>query len=84
MGMGKLREITSIYKNLGMGELPVAVIQNGTLPGERHGIGTVDSISGIVREMKLGAPAIIVLGEVVRNANVLQAAYERFSLEKAS
>lgn len=84
MGMGKLREITGIYKNLGLGGLPVAVIQNGTLPGERHGIGTVDSIHGIVEEKKLGAPAIIVLGEVVRNAKGLQATYERFALEQAS
>ena len=84
MGMGKLEEITGIYKNLGMGEVPVAVIQNGTLPDEKHGIGTVDSISGIVQEKKLGSPAIIVLGEVVRNVKGLQVTYEQFAFEKAS
>ena len=72
MGMGKLREITQIYHDLGLGELPVAVIQNGTLPNEKQGVGTVDSIGDIVEEKNLGAPAIIVLGEVVRNARDTQ------------
>ena len=68
MGMGKLDKIVRIYRNLGKSELPAAVIQNGTRPDEKHGIGTVDNISDIVERQNLGAPAIIVLGEVVRNA----------------
>lgn len=84
MGMGKLAQITQIFKDLGRGQLPVAVVQNGTLPSEKHGLGTVDSILDIVKEENLGAPAIIVLGEVVCNAQELKMTCEKFALERAS
>jgi uroporphyrin-III C-methyltransferase len=36
------------------------------MPDERIVTGTINSISSIVKEEKIGAPAIIVIGEVVR------------------
>lgn len=65
MGMHKLQEITEIFRQAGKGETPVAIIQNGTLPDERVGIGTLDTITTVAREQGLGSPAIIVIGEVV-------------------
>ncbi|MDJ0645469.1 MAG: uroporphyrinogen-III C-methyltransferase [Flavobacteriaceae bacterium] len=67
MGMGKLHEITSVFKLFGKGEAPVAVIQNGTLPKEKMGIGTVSNIVDIVKEKQLQNPAVIVIGEVVKH-----------------
>jgi uroporphyrin-III C-methyltransferase len=46
------------------GEMPVAIIQNGTTPEEKVGIGTIDTIQETVVN-KLSSPAIIVIGEVV-------------------
>ena len=84
MGMGKLNEITRIFQRLGKGQLPAAVIQNGTMANEKYGVGHVDTITSIVEEQGLGAPAIIILGEVVRNARSLRSTYQRLALETAS
>lgn len=65
MGINKLAEIVSIYRNEGRCELPVAVIQNGSLPDEKIALGTVDTIVEQVQREGIGAPAVIVIGEVV-------------------
>lgn len=66
MGMRQLPKITAIFRALGKGDLPVAVIQNGSLPDEQVAIGTVGTIEQQVAERGMSAPSIIVLGEVVR------------------
>jgi uroporphyrin-III C-methyltransferase len=45
--------------------MPVAIIQNGTTPEEKVGIGTINTIQRVVAEHNLSSPAIIVIGEVV-------------------
>lgn len=65
MGMKKLPEIVEVFSKNGKNDLPVAVIQNGSLPNEKTGIGTIETIVEIVYREKLGAPAIIVIGDVV-------------------
>ncbi|WP_369810737.1 uroporphyrinogen-III C-methyltransferase [Tenacibaculum finnmarkense] len=71
MGMGKLSEIVSLFKEENKHDLPVAIIQNGTTSEEKIGIGTVDTIEQIVLENQLENPAIIVLGEVVKHREEL-------------
>jgi uroporphyrin-III C-methyltransferase len=65
MGMSKLDQIVALFQKESKGEMPVAIIQNGTTPQEKVGIGTVDTIQKIVAEKNLSSPAIIVIGEVV-------------------
>ena len=65
MGFSKLPEIVSLYKKLGLNYLPIAVIQNGSLPDEKTALGTIDTIEEVVAELEIGTPAIIVIGEVV-------------------
>lgn len=65
MGMAKLPEIVNLFKAQGKNKLPVAIIQDGTTKKEKIGIGSVDTIEGIVSKNQLSNPAIIVLGEVV-------------------
>ena len=65
MGMGKLAEIVSIYKENNRENLPIAVIQDGTKDEENSGVGTINTIEKIVEEKKLSSPAIIIIGEVV-------------------
>lgn len=79
MGLGKLKEIVSIYKSFHRNDTPVAVIQNGSLPTENIALGSIDTIVEAVEQERIGSPAIIVIGEVVRKNP--QAAYV-LALEK--
>ena len=65
MGMSKILEIVSTYKKLGKSDLPIAIIQNGFMPNENIGIGTIATIEEIIAEKSLSNPAIIIIGEVV-------------------
>jgi uroporphyrin-III C-methyltransferase len=76
MGMSKLDEIVAIFQKEGKGETPVAIIQNGTTPEEKTGMGTISSIQQVVFEKKLSSPAIIVIGEVVRDSKKSDRFYE--------
>lgn len=76
MGLSKLPEIVKIYQEAGRGKLPIAVIQNGSLPSEKIALGTVDTIEGAVKDQEIGAPAVIVIGEVV-------AKHKQFGLEQS-
>ena len=71
MGMGKLQEIIQLFKTEKKNDLPVAIIQNGTRPDEKIGIGTVDTIENIVAEKGLKNPAIILFGEVVKHRQAI-------------
>ncbi|WP_075344327.1 uroporphyrinogen-III C-methyltransferase [Tenacibaculum agarivorans] len=73
MGMSKLSQIVSLFQQEGKHDLPVAIIQEGTTPQEKVGIGTVTTIEEIVEEKQLSNPAIIVLGDVVSHRQKLHA-----------
>jgi len=64
MGMRKLREIAALWSSYGRGNTPVLVIQNGSLPDERRALGRIDNIADRVEAAGMGAPGIIIIGEV--------------------
>lgn len=70
MGTKKLTEIVGIYQQLNKGHLPIAIIQNATFPDEKICVGTVDTIVELAENQKIGAPAVIVIGEVVHAKNL--------------
>jgi uroporphyrin-III C-methyltransferase len=72
MGLGKIREIMDIFSEFQKSEMPVAVIQDGTLDNQRCVVGTVSSISSIVENENISSPAIIVVGEVVKYSNEIE------------
>lgn len=76
MGMGKIKQIVKIFTQNGKGKTPVGIIQNGTTNREKTGFGTIQNIEKIIAEKELGTPAIIVIGEVVRERQQLQALFE--------
>jgi uroporphyrin-III C-methyltransferase len=76
MGMSKLEEIVTLFKAEGKNEMPVAIIQNGTTTNEKTGIGTIESIEQVVEKKKLSAPAVIIIGEVVRHSHKLRSFYQ--------
>ncbi len=71
MGMSKLTEIVKLFEQEGKKETPVAIIQEGTTENEKIGIGTVASITSVVKEKQLSNPAIIIIGEVVGHRKTL-------------
>lgn len=71
MGMSKLSEILNLFRNEGKSAMPVAIIQEGTTENEKIGVGTVATIEAKVRKQRLSNPAIIVIGEVVRQRQKL-------------
>ncbi len=48
------------------GGCPVAIVERGFLPTQRTTVGTVESIAEIAAEVGVEAPAVIVVGDVVR------------------
>jgi uroporphyrin-III C-methyltransferase len=81
MGMSKLDQIVAIFKGENKGDLPVAIIQNGTTEQEKIGIGTIDTIAAVVAEEALTSPAIIVIGEVVKESQKLRYFYEELTID---
>jgi uroporphyrin-III C-methyltransferase len=68
MGISKVDEIMECFKKHGKTETPVAIIQNGTLPNQKHVIGTVATVGSLMKIEDIHSPGIIIIGEVVRNA----------------
>ena len=65
MGLGKIAEICAMYCQAGRGHLPMAVVQNGTRADEQCVVGQVWNIPKLAAEQGVGAPAVLIIGEVV-------------------
>jgi len=63
MGLSKLDAVVAHYLNEGRGDLPVAIISNGSLAEEQVIAGTVDSILDEARDQKPASPALLIFGE---------------------
>ncbi len=81
MGMGKLNEIVKVFSAENKQNTPIAIIQNGTTKNEKFGVGTIETISRIVKEKKLSSPAIIIIGEVVRERVKLNSIFQELKEE---
>ncbi len=67
MGVSMLaRNVKELIKHGKPGDTPVAVIENGTRPDQRVIIGTLADIVGLCKQRKVKAPAITVIGDVVK------------------
>lgn len=66
MGMSKLNEIVRVFTDADKENVAIAIIQNGTRENEKIGIATIKTIEKVVVEKQLSSPAIIVIGEVVK------------------
>lgn len=72
MGLANLPETVRRLLACGLdASTPAAVVTNGTLPDQRTVIGTLSTISGLVREAALEPPATLVIGEVVRLRDII-------------
>jgi len=75
MGLANLAGIVTGLRGAGMpASMPVAVVQNGTLPSQRSVISQLDEVVEAVASEGLVSPALVVVGDVVKFAvrNVVQ------------
>ncbi|MGB7394530.1 MAG: uroporphyrinogen-III C-methyltransferase [Pricia sp.] len=84
MGMSKLSQIVSLFRQEGKSEMPIAIIQNGTRDEEKVGIGTMASIEEVVRRQQLANPAIIIIGEVVRHREHILKIQKKYGVASAN
>ncbi len=72
MGLNKLADIAAIFSEAGKKTEAVAVISNGTLPNQRTVVGNIGNIVYRAGYENIPAPAVIVIGEVVKQSGLLK------------
>lgn len=75
MGTKKLGEIVQVYRRFGKNDLPIAIIQSGTTREEKIVAGYISDIEQKAKEAQAEAPAIIIIGEVVKESTRLFEVY---------
>jgi uroporphyrin-III C-methyltransferase len=66
MGLGRIEETCAALVTGGRSpDTPAAVISRATLPDSRLVVGTIATIASRVREARIEAPALLIVGEVV-------------------
>lgn len=74
MGLANLAGIVGGLLGAGMpASMPVAVVQNGTLPTQRSVVSQLDHIVSDVERENLASPALVIVGDVVKFASSQQA-----------
>jgi uroporphyrinogen III methyltransferase/synthase len=73
MAMGNLAGIVGELRKNGIsGDMPVAIVREGTKPTQETLVGTLDTIVAEVERTKFAAPAIVVIGDVVRERETIR------------
>ncbi len=84
--LARAGQTVAVYMGLaGVGELcrrliehgrpaatPAALVQQGTLPGQRVFVGSLNSLPGLIEAHDVQAPTLIIVGDVVRLHRTLQ------------
>jgi uroporphyrin-III C-methyltransferase len=56
------------------GDTPVAIIQNASLPHQRHAMATLATLHATLQSERLGSPSVIVVGNVLQGIRAASAA----------
>lgn len=71
MGIGRIREIMNMLQEGGMNpDIPVAIVQNGTMKNQQILMGKVSDIADQVEKHEIVSPGIIIIGDVVKSAKL--------------
>jgi uroporphyrin-III C-methyltransferase len=55
-------------------DTPVAIIQNASLPHQRHAVATLATLHATLQSERLGSPSVIVVGNVLQGIRAASAA----------
>lgn len=66
MGLSKLKDIVEIFTQEGKQDTAIALLQDGSLPTQRVALGSIRTIVQEAEKERIQAPAVIVIGEVVK------------------
>lgn len=72
MGLSKIADIATAFLQAGKDNLPIAIIQNATLPEQQVIVGTMADIAEKTQQANTASPAVIVAGVVVQNRLALE------------
>jgi len=73
MAMGNLAAVVAELRANGLdGTTPVAIVREGTLPTQETLVATLDTIVAEVERAGFAAPAIVVVGDVVRERDTIR------------
>ncbi len=64
-----VRTVGDIERGLAVGlppQTPIALVQNATLPNQRHAVGTLATLRRTMTQHQIASPAIMVIGDVVQ------------------
>lgn len=75
MGVKRLGEIVNAYRVAKREDLPIAIIQSGTTREQKVVAGRILDIEQKAFEGKISSPAIIIIGEVVKESHQLMNIY---------
>jgi uroporphyrin-III C-methyltransferase len=73
MGIKELPLIEQGLRNGLPDHTPVAVVQNASLPQQRHAVSVLKDLSAMVQREGLGSPSIVVVGDVLKGLASTQA-----------
>jgi uroporphyrin-III C-methyltransferase len=67
MGVSNLPHLTAGLERLGMrADMPLAIVERGTQLSQRTTVTTLSEATAVSTRLRIGSPAVIVVGEVVR------------------
>ena len=72
MGVSKIASIQDDLLSGLSADTPVAVIQNASLPQQRHALCTLADLQHTMVREQLGSPCVIVVGDVLRGVAAVQ------------
>lgn len=55
-------------------ETPVAIVENASLPEQRHALCTLETLHATLQTEQLGSPSVLVVGDVLRGLQAAQSA----------
>ena len=70
MGVSGVRRIQAELLTGLPANTPVAVIQNASLPNQRHLVTTLDSLATQIEQQGFGSPAVLVVGDVIKGVQM--------------
>ena len=72
MGIGNASEIACGLLRSIAGSTPTVIVENASLPQQRHIGCRLDELSSVVSSGRIGSPAIIIIGDVARGCDAVQ------------